>query len=277
MNHLLRELAPITADTWDLIDAEAVARSVPSLGARQLVDFSGPLGWEHSATSLGRVGDIVPAPVDGVEARRRTALPLSEVRVRFSLARHELDDATRGAVDVDLSALDAAVQRMASLENRAVFHGWDQAGIHGIIPQAVQVPSAPRVPVPDGHDATGFAAAVAAGVAALKRHGVAGPYGLAVDDDTWAGIAGGSDAGGAPLVTHVERVLGGPIVTAPGLDQAVVVSLRGGDFILEVGQDLSIGYLSHTAESVELYLEETFSFRVATPEAAVAVAPIRTE
>jgi len=65
------------------------------------------------------------------------------------------------------------------------------------------------------------------------------------------------------------EILGGPIVWAPGMNGGVVVSLRGGDFLLDSGQDLSIGYESHDADSVQLYLEESFSFRVATPEAAV--------
>jgi len=53
-----------------------------------------------------------------------------------------------------------------------------------------------------------------------------------------------------------------------------VVSLRGGDFLLECGQDLSIGYVDHDADVVRLYLEESFSFRVATAEAAVALAAV---
>ena len=58
---------------------------------------------------------------------------------------------------------------------------------------------------------------------------------------------------------------------APGLDGAVVMSKRGGDFILSVGQDFSIGYTSHDAELVTLYLEESFSFRVTEPDAAVVL------
>jgi uncharacterized linocin/CFP29 family protein len=54
---------------------------------------------------------------------------------------------------------------------------------------------------------------------------------------------------------------------------AVVVSQRGGDFLLEVGEDLSIGYQEHRADAVDLYLLESFTFRVATPEAAVALTP----
>jgi uncharacterized linocin/CFP29 family protein len=60
-------------------------------------------------------------------------------------------------------------------------------------------------------------------------------------------------------------------VWAPGVNGAVVLSVRGGDFLFESGQDLSVGYDSHDADAVRLYLEESFSFRVATAEAAVAL------
>ena len=72
-------------------------------------------------------------------------------------------------------------------------------------------------------------------------------------------------------VAEVEAAIGE--VTAYSMGGAVALSLRGGDFAFESGQDLSIGYDSHDAEVVRLYLEESFSFRVATPEAAVALRP----
>ena len=80
-----------------------------------------------------------------------------------------------------------------------------------------------------------------------------------------------AEHGGYPLLDHLAQILGGPIVWAPGVEGAVVVSLRGGDFLFESGQDLSIGYDSHDADVVRLYLEESFSFHVATPEAAVVL------
>ena len=58
---------------------------------------------------------------------------------------------------------------------------------------------------------------------------------------------------------------------APSLSGALVISLRGGDFKLTVGQDASIGYLSHDSEKVRLYLEETLTFRSLTPEAVVSL------
>jgi uncharacterized linocin/CFP29 family protein len=55
------------------------------------------------------------------------------------------------------------------------------------------------------------------------------------------------------------------------VDGGVVLSVRGSDFIFDCGQDLSVGYDSHDAGVVRLYLQETFSFHVATPEAAVVL------
>ena len=57
----------------------------------------------------------------------------------------------------------------------------------------------------------------------------------------------------------------------PGVDGAVVLSLRGGDFFFASGQDLSVGYERSDESYVHLYLEESFSFRVATAEAAVVL------
>lgn len=73
------------------------------------------------------------------------------------------------------------------------------------------------------------------------------------------------------MLDHLTKILGGPVVWAPGLDGAVVMSQRGGDFHLDVGQDLSIGYSHHDADSVTLYLEESFTFRVKEPDAAVVL------
>ncbi|AXH37024.1 bacteriocin [Humibacter sp. BT305] len=265
MNHLFRELAPITPDTWAMLDDEARTRLSPMLGARKLVDFDGPHGWEHSSTSLGRVGGVVDSPATAVIARSRVVLPLAEVRAEFTLSRSELDAAARGAIDVDLTALDEAAARLATVENSAVFNGWEAAGFGGIIPA---IPTATLV---REDDPTRFAQQVAAATEQLKRSGIGGPYGIALDSDAWVNVEGGSDSGGTPLIEHLRRILDGPVEWVPGIDGAVVVSLRGGDFVLDVGEDVSLGYAHHTADAVTLYLEETFSFRVATPEAAVAL------
>ena len=54
MNHLLRELAPVSSPAWSIIEEEAKRTLKLKLAARKLVDFVGPLGWEASAVSTGR-------------------------------------------------------------------------------------------------------------------------------------------------------------------------------------------------------------------------------
>ena len=76
--------------------------------------------------------------------------------------------------------------------------------------------------------------------------------------------------GGDLLVEHLSAILdGGDVVRSPGLEGALVLTQRGDDFLLDVGQDLSIGYSHHDGETVHLYLEESFTFLVAEPDAAV--------
>jgi uncharacterized linocin/CFP29 family protein len=267
MSHLLREHAPITDATWSVIDDEAVQRLTPALAARKLVDFSGPRGWQYSATNLGRTTALRGGPVDGVTSEQRRVLAVVELYAAFSLARDELRDADRGAEDVDLAALDAAARQIARAENRAVFHGWEAAGITGI------AEASPHDAIPLGEDCEVYPRHVARAVEALLRVGIAGPYGLALGTSAYTRVQETTEHGGYPLFEHLRHITGGPLVWAPGLDGALVISQRGGDFLLNCGEDLSIGYDSHDAEKVDLYLVESFTFRVATPEAAVALTP----
>jgi uncharacterized linocin/CFP29 family protein len=266
MNHLLRELAPLSEAAWAAVDAEARQRLTTALAARKLVDFSGPHGWAHAATPLGRTGVLGATPGDGVQARQRRVMPLVELRLPFTLSRAQLDDVDRGALDVDLGTLDTAAARMAEVENAVVFHGYEAAGITGILASS----SHPEMPLGDD-PGTSYPRAVARAVEAIRHAGVGGPYGLAIGPDGYTAVIETTEHGGYPLFDHLSKILNGPVVWAPGLTGAAVLSLRGGDFILESGQDLSIGYLSHTAEDVTLYLEETVSFRVTEPDAAVAL------
>ncbi len=89
--------------------------------------------------------------------------------------------------------------------------------------------------------------------------------------DGYTGIIETTEHGGYLLLDHLHQILGGPVVWAPGIEGAVVVSLPGGDFVYDSSQDLSIGYLHHTSETVRLYFESSFSFRVLEPDAAIAL------
>jgi uncharacterized linocin/CFP29 family protein len=264
MNHLLREIAPVTESGWARIDDEARQHLSGMLAARKLVDYSGPYGWGHSSANLGRVKPIAEAG-ELVVTTQRVVLPLVEFRTDFGLSLLELADNDRGALDLDLKPLDEAARRIAVAENAAVFHGLEEAGIRGI------AEASPQPPIPLGDDIDDYPRLVAQAVEALRVAGIAGSYGLALGPPEYTGVVETTEHGGYPMLDHLRHILDGPVVWAPGVRGAVVVSLRGGDYLFESGQDLSIGYHHHDADTLHLYFEESFAFRIGTPEAAVSL------
>ncbi|HLI12892.1 MAG TPA: family 1 encapsulin nanocompartment shell protein [Alphaproteobacteria bacterium] len=262
MNSLFRDLAPISSAAWEEIDKEATRTLKTTLAARKLVDFSGPHGLASSAVGTGR-SQALPSPRGGgVEARLRHVLPLVELRVPFELPRSELEAIDRGAKDPDLDPVIAAAQKIAQAEDRAVFHGYGEAGIRGICE------AAPGTPLTLTRNYEDYPLSVAAAISRLREAGVDGPYAIALGRECYTGLTE-TTKGGYPVLQHVRRLLDGPIIWAPAVDGAVVLSMRGGDFELTVGQDISVGYLDHTAETVRLYLQESFTFQPLSPQAAV--------
>jgi uncharacterized linocin/CFP29 family protein len=260
-NHLLREHAPISDRGWELIEEEATQQLTATLAARRLVDFSGPHGWQHSAANLGRIESLDP-PVEGVSAARRRVLPLVELRAPFALSRAELADADRGAEDADLDPLGDAARQLALAENVAVL-------VDGISA------ASPHKPIELSDDLAACPREVAKAVQLLREAGIGGPYGLALGPEIHRRVVETTERGGYPLFEHLREILDGPLVWAPGVDGGVVVSLRGGDYLFDSGQDIATGYEGHDADEVRLYLVESFAFRIATPEAAVALPQIR--
>ncbi len=265
MNHLRRELAPISDDAWSQIDTEASRTLKHFLTARRLVDFAGPDGWTKDTVAHGRVDEVSQAPA-GIRARIRTVQPLVEYRAEFWLDRTALDSIDRGARDADIDAVRDAARRLAIAEDEAVFLGNRAALITGI------ADGTPNAKLPISDDYRDYPQSVARAVATLQTIGIAGPYAVALGPRCYTGVVETTEMGGYPVLEHLRLIAGGPVLWAPAVDGAVVLSLRGGDYELTVGQDTSIGYLDHDDTNVHLYLEESFTFQIFTPEAAVHLA-----
>ncbi|MGB3412714.1 MAG: family 1 encapsulin nanocompartment shell protein [Microthrixaceae bacterium] len=263
MNHLLRNLAPISDDSWSAIEEEASTALKELLAARRIVDCPEARGWEFSSITTGRIETLESPEPNQVEARIRSVQPLVEFRTPFSLTRSELDAVDRGACDADLDPVRHAARRAANVEDHAVFHGYAPGGIIGI------TEASPHDPIIIGSDYDAYPSFVARATARLKLSGVGGPYAIALGPRCFTGVMEQSEMGGYPVLEHLRLILGGPVVFAPGVNGAVVVSQRGGDFELILGEDFSVGYSSHDADSVNLFIEESFTVRTCSPEAAV--------
>lgn len=265
MDDLRRELAPISDAAWGEIADEARRTLETCLAARKLVGFVGPLGWAASAVGTGRVDRLEQQPGEGSELRLRETLPLVELRCVFELSRQELDAVDRGAKDAELQPLVTAARNLARAEDLVVFQGLPEAGIRGITSHSA------HDPIEISPDYVQYPHRIASATERLRTQGVGGPYALALGSRCYTGLAETTGPGGYPVIQHVRRLVDGPVAWAPALDGVAVLSLRGGDFELTVGRDVSIGYLDHAPTTVRLYLEESLTFRLLTPEAAVAL------
>lgn len=259
---LRRDLAPVPAAAWDEIDTMAARTLRTHLSGRTIVDVSEPQGWEAASVNLGRL-EFGPAPaMDNVLWGTRRVLPLVEVRVPFTLSQLEIDNIVRGAKDADLDPVMDAARAIATFEETAIYRGFGDADIQGICQNA-------RLdPVEITADADRIAHGVADAVEQLQTHGIGGPYGLVLPSAAFYDLMQ-STRTGYPVARVIHEVLNGEIYWSPGLADGLVVSQRGGDFELTLGHDFAVGYASHTREDVELYLTESFSFRVLDDFAAV--------
>jgi uncharacterized linocin/CFP29 family protein len=265
MNNLHRELAPVSSAAWSQIEEEATRTIKRHLAGRRVVDVHGPTGDTLSAVGTGHIVDI-EALQDGVLARQRQVRPVIELRVPFTVARSAIDDVERGAEDSDWQPVKDASRQIAFAEDRSIFEGYPAAGIAGVRQES----SNPAMTLPA--DVREYPAAVAEALGHLRRAGVDGPYSVVLSADAYTAVSETSDHG-YPVFNHIDRLISGEIVWAPAIDGAFVLTTRSGDFALHLGQDTSIGYLSHDADTVELYLQETLTFLMLTSEAAVALAP----
>jgi uncharacterized linocin/CFP29 family protein len=265
MNNLHRELAPISRAAWAQIEEEASRTLKRYLAGRRVVDVQGPSGEMLSAVGTGHLRSIA-APAAGVVARQREVKALVEIRVPFELDRQAIDDVERGANDADWQPAKDAARQIAFAEDGAIFEGYAAAGIQGIR----QGTSNPILSLPA--DVRHYPQAIAESLNRLRLVGVNGPYAVLLGADAYTALDESSDHG-YPVLDHIKDLVNSEIIWAPAIAGAFVLTTRGGDFDLHIGQDVSIGYASHTDAAVRLYLQETFTFLLLTTEAAVALAP----
>ncbi len=263
MDILKRSLAPITNEAWVEIDVQAKRALIESLSARRFVDVVGPKGWDYAVVELGRLDIPENQPAEGVQFGVQRVQPLVEARISFKLNIWELDNVIRGAKDIELDALIKAAQKIALFEEDAIYNGFKPGNITGLAESIV-------------HDAISFTEepddflkAVSRGITTLTRASVGGPYALVINPEIWNIVA--SSAQGYPLKNRVENMLGGSVIPSSNIDDAFLVSIRGGDMELILGQDFSIGYESHDGKQVRLFLTESFTFRVIDPTVIVSL------
>lgn len=261
MDILKRNLAPFSQQAWAMIDDRAVQMLSANLSARKVVDVDGPKGWDFPSVPLGRLENLEPQPVPDIQIGLQTVLPLLEARIPFSLDIAELDNIARGAKDIDFSGLDQAAQKLAAFEDSAVYHGLAAVGIKGLKQVCAHKPVAITKETED------LIEKVSQALTTLRKASIQGPYAMVVSPELWVALSG--HVKGYPLYSYLETMLTGPVVVAPEVTEAYLLTTRGGDMKMSIGQDIAIGFAGAKDGQADLFFVETFTFMVIDPTAFI--------
>jgi uncharacterized linocin/CFP29 family protein len=261
MNIFKKSLAPLTDKAWSEITDRTKQILNAYLTARKFVDINGPNGMEMGGISTGRL--VVPEnqSLEGVNYGIREFMPLVEVRKPFELDLWELDNIERGAKDIDLSPLENAAREVAVFEENAIYEGFQPAKIIGL--EKAAEGSLFALPT----DANAFLKEIGNQIINLTRKTVQGPYTLVINEMEWLELIKLSE--GYPIQKQLKTVLGGKVLINHFNKNSFLLTERGGDYELVIGQDYTLGYDSHTTSKVKLFLTGSFTFRVLSPEAIV--------
>jgi len=262
MDILKRSIAPITEEAWNEIDSQARKTLKEQLTARRFVDISGPHGWDFGAVVTGHLKVNKPCDKNDVCWGVHVVQPLVEFRVPFELETWDLDDAIRGAKDLDLDPLIDATRNAALFEEKVIYNGFEPAGITGL--SQVNLGNKTSISL---DSTTTIMSSLLSAIIKLKEDSIEGPYMLLASHKLWQAL--NIQGEGYPLMKRVSSIFESGVVLVPHIQGALVVSTRGGDFELTLGQDFCIGYESTMENKVRLFIAESLTFRIIEPKAVV--------
>lgn len=261
MDILRKSLAPISQDAWDEIEEQAKIIFSNILTVRRFAEVEGPKGIDFGGVNLGRLELNDKQKVKDIRYGINRLLPLIEARKSFKMNIWELDNAVRGAEDIDLGAMEDAAKEIAEFEEKAIYNGLDNACIKGLKNSS-------------DHDKLSFPEegkeilrTITNAISHMNKASIGGPYSLILGEEKWQNLM--VHSGGYPLNRQVKDIIGGDIIFNPHIEEGYLVSTRGEDFKMTLGQDLSIGYESHNEKEVQLYFTESFTFQVLEPAAVI--------
>ncbi len=261
MDILKKSMAPITQKAWEEINTTSKEIFESVLTARRFVDVEGPKGIDYPAVPTGRLYIPPKQKDDEVRYGMHQIIPMIESRMSFKLSIWELDDIDRGARLPDLSALEDSARKIARFEENAIYYGLGE--MQGLFNTTNQK----KLSFPD--DPEELLQVITEGIIRFREQAIGGPYTLVVNSENWKKLSG--NVRGYPLIKQLENLLKGKILLNPNIKENFLVSERGGDFVLTLGQDLSIGYEHHYNDEVQLFFMESFAFQVIEPDAVIAI------
>jgi uncharacterized linocin/CFP29 family protein len=264
---LRRSTAPLSEKVWHEIDSVAVKMAKQTMVSRRIAELNGPRGWGYVATQMDTFRPATPTEGLG---RARLALPdvmlLTEIRSDFSLEWSAIDLFERVGPALESDAIEEAARDTAIAEDRLVFYG--RSGAPGILshPDTLQVGlsdwSTPGRAVTD----------LLTAVQKLDEIGIKGPYEAVMSPDRYYSYLR-TTLDGYPAAKQLSIVID-KVHSSSAIEGAALFSTRGGDFLITVGGDFSVGYRWHDEKAVHLFCVETIAAQLLTPKAVCLIKPL---
>jgi uncharacterized linocin/CFP29 family protein len=260
MDLLRRGSAPLSDRAWKAIDEAVVQEARHVLAARRVATFDGPKGWDHLATPLGT---MTSCPTGS--GRAAVCVPslvlLAEIRAEFTLATPLVEAFERGAPTLEADPAEAAAREVALAEDRLLLYG-DPVG-RGFLTGS----DSPRLQLGDWSRPGLVVTDLLRAVETLDKLGIPGPYDALLSADRYYAYLRATTEGGYPAARQLRHVLGDVHRAMVMQEAGAVFSMRGGDFVVTVGGDLSVGYRSHDQNAIHLFCVETITGQAVTPKA----------
>jgi uncharacterized linocin/CFP29 family protein len=260
MDVLRRDSARLPERVWKALD-EAVAQSARHvMSARRIATFDGPRGWDYFAAPLGTMTACRTADGKASVCVPEVAL-LAEIRAEFSLSWAAVEAFERGGPTLDTASAEAAAREVALGEDRLALHG-EPIGAGFLASK-----ESPRRRLEDWRRPEAVLTDLLQAVETLDKLGIAGPYEAILAPGRYYAYLRAAEEGGYPIARHLKDVLGAVHRSQVLADGGGMFATRGGDFVLTVGGDLSVGYRSHDQEVLHLFCVETVAGQMLTPQA----------
>ncbi len=254
MDLFKQHLAPIAEEAWEEINETAEKVLTTMLSARKVLHVNGPFGLDKASVPNGTLDMVDENGKDGVvSAGLYNVDRLLESRIAFELPRWELDNVLRGKKDVELDTLEDAAEKLALYEEDTIYNGNTKANIKGLVSLAEH-----KLSMSD--DANENLQAIAEGLLKLKDAYTEKPYMLVVGEDLFKILHKVYD--GKLLIDAIESLIDGKVVHSKVLKGALLLPYDHEDLEITIGQDYAIGYESHDAKNVKLFITNAFTFRV---------------
>ncbi len=265
---LRRGAAPLSAKVWKAIDETAVAMAKQTLTARRIADLDGPRGWKHVATQLGTFRSVsVPQTAASVRFSVPDVMLLTEIRCDFKLSWAAIDIFERVGPTLDPDPIEDAARNTALAEDRLIFYGASHR------PGLLTSTDSPRIALSDWSIPGRAVTDLLTAVEKLDSLGIKGPYeAILSPHHYYAYLKTTGEGGNYPAAKQLNLVIEA-VHSSPVVDGAVLLSTRGGDFIITVGGDFTVGYRAHDETSVHLFCVETIAAQLQTPQALCLIRP----